>query len=141
MTDRQKLVEQLMMHEGVRPRPYMDTVGKITIGVGRNLSDVGLSDDEIFCLLGNDIDAVVHDLATFPWYASLDPIRQRVMADLRFNLGPTKFRTFKAMLRNMAEGDPPAAARSLQSSLWYTQVGTRGPRLVEMLRTGCDYHA
>ena len=141
MTDRQRLVDQLILHEGVRAKPYMDTVGKITIGVGRNLSDVGLHESEIFVLLGNDLDDVVHDLSTFPWFAGLDPIRQRVLCDLRFNLGPTRFRGFKILLRKMSEADFPAAAHALQHSLWYSQVGTRGPRLVKMLRSGEDYHA
>lgn len=140
MTERQKLVEQLMLHEGVRAKPYMDSVGKITIGCGRNLSDVGLSDEEIFVLLNNDIDAVIHDLDAFPWFTSLDPIRQRVLCDLRFNLGPVRLRGFKMLLRAMSEADHPAAAHALQHSLWYSQVGTRGPRLVNMLRTGDDYH-
>ena len=118
----------------------MDTVGKITIGCGRNLSDVGLSDDEVFVLLNNDIDEALRDLSTFPWFAALDPIRQRVLCDLRFNLGPSRLRGFKAMLRYMSEADHHAASRALQQSLWFTQVGTRGPRLVEMLRTGNDYH-
>jgi lysozyme len=139
MTDRQKLVAQLRMHEGVRSKPYMDSVGKITIGVGRNLSDVGLSDDEIQVLLDDDINEVIRDLTTFPWFPDLDPVRQRVLCDLRFNLGPVRLRGFKAMLRYMSEADHPAAARALQASLWYTQVGTRGPRLVTMLRTGDDY--
>ena len=139
MTDHQRLVEQLMLHEGVRSKPYMDTVGKITIGVGRNLSDVGLSDDEIFYLLNNDLDEVLRDLETFPWFAELDPIRQRVMADLRFNLGPDRFRGFKMMLRCMASGDHAGASNALRSSVWFSQVRTRGPRLVDMLRTGEDY--
>jgi len=140
MTDRQKLVEQLMLHEGVRSKPYMDSVGKITIGVGRNLSDVGLSDSEIFVLLNNDIDAVLHDLSTFPWFDSLDPIRQRVLADVRFNLGPARLRGFHLMLHALSRADYIAAAGELRDSRWFTQVGARGPRLVAMLRTGEDYH-
>ena len=53
--DKQRLIEQLRLHEGVEHKPYVDTVGKTTIGVGRNLDDVGLTDDEIDYLLDNDI--------------------------------------------------------------------------------------
>ena len=38
-------------HEGRRAFPYRDSVGKLTIGVGRNLSDRGLSEGEIDQLL------------------------------------------------------------------------------------------
>ena len=51
--DKEKLIEQLRLHEGVEHMPYKDTVGKLTIGVGRNLDDRGLSDDEIDYILSN----------------------------------------------------------------------------------------
>ncbi len=43
-------------HEGVRTHPYVDTVGKLTIGVGRNLTDRGLGVDEINLLFETDFD-------------------------------------------------------------------------------------
>lgn len=42
-------------HEGRRAHPYTDTTGNLTIGVGRNLSDRGLSADEIDLLFANDL--------------------------------------------------------------------------------------
>jgi lysozyme len=49
------LIDLLVKHEGIRNKPYEDSVGVLTIGVGRNLDDVGLSHDEIYYLLKNDI--------------------------------------------------------------------------------------
>lgn len=137
MTD--ALLKQLKLHEGRKRFPYEDTVGKITIGVGRNLTDRGLSDDEIDYLLNNDVDECVADLATFPWFATLDSIRQRVMVDMRFNLGPSRFRGFRRMLTAIAEKDYAKAAHSMQNSLWARQVKTRAVRLVQMMRSGEDY--
>ena len=51
------LLRLLTRHEGRRPFPYLDTAGKLTIGVGRNLTDRGLSSAEIDLLLANDIAA------------------------------------------------------------------------------------
>jgi len=136
MTD--ALLEQLIRHEGKRAKPYMDTVGKLTIGVGRNLSDVGLREDEILYLLNNDVDECVADLATFPWFARLDAIRQRVVIDLRFNLGPTRFRTLKRTLRLIDQGDYDGAANALRNSLWAKQVKGRADRLIQMMRTGAE---
>ena len=80
--------EQLRKHEGNRKFPYVDTVGKVTIGVGRNLTDVGLSGNEIDILLKNDIDRAVADLdRELSWWRKLNEARQRVMIDLCFNLG------------------------------------------------------
>ena len=49
--DTDKLLSDLVRDEGLRLRPYADTVGKTTIGVGRNLTDVGISHDEALALL------------------------------------------------------------------------------------------
>lgn len=135
--DRVTLIAQLELHEGKRRFPYQDTRGNTTIGVGRNLTGKGLSEDEIQYLLNNDLDEVVADLATFPWFHDLDAVRQRVMVDFRFNVGPATFRSFKRMLRGMAEKDYALASRSLRESLWAKQVQpSRADRLIEMLRTG-----
>ena len=53
--DIDRLIAQLKVHEGVRDKVYLDTEGIETIGVGRNLKDKGLSEDEIDYLLQNDI--------------------------------------------------------------------------------------
>lgn len=45
------LKEELIRDEGLRLKPYRDTVGKLTIGVGRNLDDVGITKDEAMHLL------------------------------------------------------------------------------------------
>lgn len=138
MSDRQRLVDDLIRDEGLRLKPYMDAVGKITIGVGRNLSDVGLSSREVMDLLGHDIDEAVTDLATFPWYLTLDEVRQRAMTNLRFNLGPRRFRDFKRMIRAMSDGDYQKAGAAMRDSPWYDQVKARATRLVSMILTGKD---
>ena len=126
-----------MRHEGVRLTVYNDTRGIATIGVGRNLRDKGLSHGEAMLLLEHDVDECITDLAgAFPWFVTLDAVRQRAVIDLRFNLGPSRFRGFKRMIRMLSEGNYQAAAESAHDSVWYGQVKTRGVRIVEMLRTG-----
>jgi len=130
------LLEQLHLHEGRRRFPYVDTVGKLTIGCGRNLTDKGLSDDEIDFLLMNDIQECVHDLQTFPWYAGLDDVRKNVLIDMRFNLGPARFRAFKQTLAYVAAGDYVAAGEQMLKSLWAKQVKGRAQRLARAMKTG-----
>jgi lysozyme len=132
-----RLTRDLTRDEGKKPKPYRDTVGKVTIGVGRNLTDVGLSPDEIALLLENDIARAFALASSFPWFAELDEVRQRVICNLAFNLGG-KLRGFHHTTAAMARGDYAAAAGHLQNSKWYRQVGQRGPRLVAMLRDGVD---
>jgi lysozyme len=132
-----RLRQDLRHDEGERARPYRDTVGKITIGVGRNLTDVGLSPDEIDLLLDNDIARAFALASSFPWFTGLDEVRQRVVINLCFNLGG-RFRGFHHTTAALARRDYDAAATQLQNSKWYRQVGQRGPRLVAMLRNGTD---
>ncbi len=140
MIDREALRAQLIDHEGLRLSAYQDSLGYWTIGVGR-LIDArmggGLTRDEAMLLLDHDVDACVADLAAaFPWFEGLDAIRQHAVVDLRFNLGPQKFRGFRKFLAAMARADYDAAADCLVFSKWYTQVGRRGPRIVGMVRAG-----
>jgi lysozyme len=134
------LEAQLNLHEDKRKFPYKDTVGKLTIGVGRNLDDRGLSDDEIAYLLANDIKMVKEDLdRALPWWRQMDAVRQRVLADMCFNLGISRLLLFRNTLKAMKEGDYELAASGMRNSLWYKQVGTRAIRLVKMMETGEDY--
>jgi lysozyme len=130
------LLAHLEWAEGRRAKPYRDTVGKLTIGVGRNLDDVGLRDDEIDYLLGRDISDVLSTCGALPYWARLDPVRQLVVADLVFNLGITGWRKFVRANDAITRGDYAAAANELVSSKWYAQVGRRGKKLADAMRTG-----
>lgn len=138
-TDLGRLRQQLTTHEGLRLRPYVDTVGKLTIGVGRNLTDKGISYAEAMVLLDNDVDEVTSDLGAYGWFSPLDSVRQLALADLRFNLGPGRFRTFRKMLAALEAGNYEAAAAQLIDSAWAAQVQpSRRDRLYRMLRTGTE---
>lgn len=135
--DRAALVADLERDEDVRPFPYVDTVGKLTIGVGRNLTDRGLSSDEIRYLLQNDIDAAIGDLNRgIPWWDRLDPVRQTVLLNMCFNLGWPRLRGFVRTLAATRRGDYVAAAAGMRDSLWATQVGARAERLAVMMESG-----
>lgn len=134
------IVDDLIRDEGIRLKPYMDSVGKITIGCGRNLSDKGISHAEAMALLDHDLEETVRDLdQSFPWFVALDPVRQRVLANLRFNLGPSRFRTFKRMLMAISQQDYIKAANAMRDSLWAQQVKGRAIRLIAMMRTGNEH--
>ena len=100
------LIDLLVKHEGIRSKPYEDSVGVLTIGVGRNLDDVGLSHDEIYYLLKNDIRRCEEELDnSFRWYKNLDQVRKDAMINLCFNLGISRLRKFKLALRAMEVRD------------------------------------
>lgn len=135
-----RLIEQLKLHEGVRDRPYKDSVGKLTIGVGRNLTDKGLKPKEIEYLLMNDIMDCIDDLNKYlPWWRQLNEVRQRVLMDMCFNLGIGGLLGFKNTLAFIQSGNYEQASQNMLLSKWASQVGQRSRRLSEMMRTGQDY--
>ena len=135
-----KLRQQIRMHEGVEYKVYEDTEGIKTVGVGRNLEDRGLSDDEVDYLLSNDIDICVKELEqTFDWYDDLDDIRKRVLIDMMFNLGMPRLKGFVNMLKAIEAGAWKNAAVEMLDSKWAEQVGNRASRLSEMMESGTDY--
>ena len=133
------LEEQLILHEGMRLKPYRCTAGKLTIGVGRNLDDKGISELEALYLLWGDMQEVMEALDGHDWYRGLDPIRKKVIIDMAFNLGLGGLLQFKKMIAAIELSDYEEAAKQMLSSRWATQVGLRSMRLAEMMRTGKDY--
>ena len=125
---------QLSNDEGKFNKPYVDTVGKTTIGIGRNLTDVGVSDDEIELMLVNNIKRARSCCASlFPAYATFTQDKQDALANMAFNLGMTRLRGFQHMIDAVNAGDWQEAAIQAKSSHWYIQVGDRARRIVAAL--------
>lgn len=130
---------QLVAHEGERLRPYLDVTGHVSIGVGRNLTDKGISQTESRILLDNDIGDCIRELcATFQWFPDLDGPRQRVLVDMCFNLGIDGLQEFKKFLGYVANQQYASAAREMLNSKWAAQVGARAQRLAALMLSGQD---
>jgi lysozyme len=128
---------QLKRDEGIRRFPYFDINGHTSIGVGRNLSAEGLSDDEIEYLLGNDVKFIYNTLDTrLPWFTNLDPVRQGALTNMAFNLGFAGLEKFPDFLSAMAKGQWQEASVRMLNSEWATQVGDRAKRLSQQILTG-----
>ena len=136
--DHDLLIAELSRDEGRKRFPYWDSVGKFTIGVGRNLDDVGLSGDEIDLLLSNDIRRAEEDLdRLFPlWRDSLTERRKRALINFVFNLGATRSKGFVKMWIAIKAGDYDEASRQMLDSKWSKQVGSRSQRLADMIWQG-----
>ena len=133
---RSKLKDHLEWAEGRRQFPYEDTVGKTSIGVGRNLDDRGLRDDEIDLMLDNDIHEATEQASTLPYYRSLNGPRRMVVSDMIFNMGLSRFLSFIKTNRALSAHDYDAAADEMVDSKWYRQTGRRAALLVLIMRTG-----
>ena len=135
--NRSRLSKQLEVDEGRRRRIYLDSVGKWSGGVGRNLTDRGLRDDEIDLMLSNDIDeAVGIARALVVNFDQLDDVRQEVVTNMAFNLGMTRLGGFKQFIGALLRFDFQRATTEMMDSKWYEQVGDRGKRLAYAMREG-----
>ena len=131
------LEDQLIDHEGLELKPYRCTAEKLTIGVGRNIEDRGITEDEARYLLKNDIKIVEDELLEKkPVVAGLDAVRQRVLVDMGFNLGIPTLLKFQNMWTAIEEEDFETAADEAMDSRWAKQVGRRAERLCQAMATG-----
>lgn len=136
--DLTKLSNQLIKHEGLKQFPYRDTVGKLTIGVGHNLDDKGLTQAQIRSILIDDLTDTVNFLNfKLPWLKDLDDVRQRAVANMTFDL-MGKILDFKHMLAALQAKDWIKASDELLNSTFAKQTGQRARDLAKMLLTGQD---
>lgn len=130
-------IEKLLkLHEDEKLKPYRCTSGKLTIGVGRNLEDNGISTQESDFLLGNDIKTARDEVEKYEFFNALDDVRQGALIDMMFNLGASRFRNFGKMILALTNNDYKKAAEEMLDSRWALQVGMRAVRLSKMMRTG-----
>lgn len=161
-----KLAEQLILHEGLKLKPYRCPAGKLTIGVGRNYEDnpltpqeqirlfgkampqkdlyeslnKGITREQAIYLLERDIQHSTRDArALVPNFDSLSEQRQFVLIDMAFNMGRSSLATFRNTLRMINEGKFVEASSNMLKSKWATQVKNRARRLAVMMRDNL-YH-
>jgi len=131
-----KLKHLVVTHEDYRKYPYVDSVGRISIGIGYNLSDRGISDKWINSQYEADVAFFYQELSdTFPWFGSLNDARKIALIDMCF-MGFKKFCEFKLMLRAFCIRDYKTAAFELLHSEWAKEVKGRAIDLAKIIETG-----
>lgn len=133
------LKSQLIRDEGVVPYAYADSLGFLTIGVGRLIDkrkDGKLSDIEIEFLLQNDINDKTKELVTaLPWVVQLSDVRQGVLLNMSFQLGVEGLLKFKNTLQLIKDGHYDMASSGMLKSLWAQQTPERAKRLSKQMST------
>lgn len=132
-----RLRQMLIRHEGLSLKPYRCPAGRLTIGVGRNIEDVGVTELEAMLMLSNDMARVEKEaIGSFPWFKSLSIARQDVVLNMLFNMGLARFKGFKKMIAALIDGNFNKAADEMLDSKWASQVGIRAKELASMMRSG-----
>jgi len=156
--DKSKLIEKLIVHEGLRLQVYKDTLGIDTIGIGRNLEDRGISKEELdeldiptidhiyeygiteadaMALAENDVQIVEEELLrAHPCVDRLDSVRQLILVDMAFNMGVPRLCKFKNMWAAVHENKFDVAAKEMLDSKWANQVKSRATKLAHAMHTG-----
>jgi lysozyme len=147
-----RIKEQLVRHEGLRLKPYRCTAGKLTIGIGRNLDDRGISQTEAYAMLERDIQdcekQLVDEIPEI--YNPLDDVRKSVLLNMCISIPQSRFAPlrepcylgingllgFKNTLAFVKAGDWERAANNMLVSRWAKQVGRRAIELSELMRKG-----
>lgn len=130
------LKDLLVKYEGIKLKPYRDTQGKTTIGVGRNLDDDGISQGEAMMLLDKDIEDAFSHAEKFHWFLDIDSVRQDVIVNMIFNLGTDGFSKFQKMIAAIEREDYHQAASEMLNSAWATEVHERANELSGMMFSG-----
>lgn len=127
--------KRLIEHEGIKLKPYHCTAGKLTIGVGRNLDDRGISQATATQMLEEDIEIVLDELKrALPFWENLKWNYKEALVDLAFNMGVPRLMMFRNMLSAIEADDPAKAAEELLDSRYASQVGKRASNIAALLR-------
>jgi lysozyme len=130
------LEQMLIVDEGLELKPYRCTGDKLTIGIGRNLDDVGISRDEALYLLANDIKRVERGLMSNGTFNALDENRKIAIMNMAFQLGVNACLAFRNMWASLARKDWQGAHREALNSRWAKQTPNRANRIAAILLTG-----
>lgn len=135
--DLDALKSDLKRHEGFKLKLYSCTAGKLTIGVGHNIEDLGLDEPVIDLQLKIDIDRAAADARKYlPSLDKLSEPRQRAIVNMAFNMGLGRLSEFKKFKAAIEAGDWGKAKTEMLNSKWARQVGERAVELSRMIEVG-----
>lgn len=132
------LVRELERDEGRVLHAYQDSLGYLTIGIGRLIDKRkggGISHEEADYLKMNDVRRIKRELdARIPWWRGLSQVRQRAVQNMAFQLGTGDMdgSTF-ALIRDRKFEE---ASKRLRSWKWAQQTPERAERVIRMIETG-----
>jgi lysozyme len=128
--------DYIKSNEGLELKLYECTAGKNSIGYGRNIEDNGISKDEAELMLENDLEVCrnsLYNIFGFELFILLSDIRKTILTDMIYNLGATRFRTFKKMIKAVKEKDYFKASQEILDSKYARKDAPRRAKQNAML--------
>ncbi len=146
------IYRRLEFHEGCVLKPYYDTEGKLSIGIGRCIDTnpfteaelkavgdwkKGITRNAALMLLRNDVARCQKELPQqIEFYDKLDLERKYALLDMSFQLGIKGLLGFKKMLGAMKYGNWGQAAKECLNSKYARQVPARAKRIARLIKEG-----
>ena len=135
------LKKRIRNHEGFIAKPYLDSLGKATIGYGHLITDEDefengkeYSKDDLLKLFEKDFakaemgaDQLVGHIQELHIEA------KNVITEMVFQLGTQGVRNFKNMIAALEARDYPRASREMLDSRWHAQTTNRCESLSKIM--------
>lgn len=141
-----QLAIELERDEAYVRHAYKDSRGYWTIGIGRLIDKAlggGITREEALYLKRNDIVRFKGELdRAAPWWRTLDPVRQRAVLNMTFNLGsgwitPGHEKAWPNTVALLRAGKFAEAANAIRANkVWVGQVGDRALRVAKQIEAG-----
>jgi lysozyme len=137
------VMDMIKKHEGFKTKPYKDSLGLWTIGVGHLIGDGKtlppewnreLSPQEVDTLFAGDFASHKQAATKIPGYDRVNEQGKGALIDLTFNMGNTWYKKWPNFVKNLSSGNTEGAAASLEDSNWYKQVKSRAVTIVGLIR-------
>ena len=137
--DMERIKTTLIRHEGLELKPYRCTSDKLTIGVGRNLDDRGITHTTAMQMLDEDIELSIEDLRrNLSWFDEMPEPVQEALINRTFNMGIVRLMQFRKTIAFLRDREWDKAATEMLDSRYATQVGRRADEVADMIRSAAD---
>ena len=137
--DMERIKTTLIRHEGLELKPYRCTSDKLTIGVGRNLDDRGITHTTAMQMLDEDIELSIEDLRrNLSWFDDMPEPVPEALINLTFNMGIVRLMQFRKTIAFLRDREWDKAATEMLDSRYATQVGRRADEVADMIRSAAD---
>lgn len=131
-----KLSDRIRQHEGCVLKPYLDSEGIWTAGIGRNLEAVPFSQDEVELMFQNDLRRAQNGAETLFPYSELNEVRRGVLTEMVFQMGVAGVSKFKNFLDAALHHDWQRAHDEMLDSKWAKQTPGRAKELAGIFLSG-----
>ena len=141
----ENIKQMVIGNEGWKNKPYKDSRGLWTVGVGHLIGngktlpkewDREFSNQEVRELFEKDFTEHLKLAEKAPGWDKANEAGKAGLIDLTYNMGGYWYKKFKVAAGLLADGKFKEAADEFKSSKWYKQVGERAPATVSLIRSG-----